>query len=327
MNLRSLFVVFFCQLSIVSCQSAFAQRVGLVLSGGGARGLAHIGVIKALEEHHIPIDCIAGTSAGAIVGSLYAQGFSPEQMDSIVHTEEFYNWANGIIDEDYTYYFRKQENNASWITLKFSVDSVIQTSLPTNLVNSVPVDYAFMENTASIIAKAHYNFDSLFVPFRCVASDIENKQTIVFRKGDLGQAVRASSAFPFYFKPLVYEGKILYDGGMYNNFPADVMLADFQPDIIIGVNASGSNTPTSEGNILSQIRTMMTTQTNFSVICENGILINVNTDKYGLFDFDNFISIIGNDLFKRPVILIRLKFLQILLNYIKKYKNKCFYLY
>jgi NTE family protein len=280
-------------LPVAACQTAFGQRVGLVLSGGGARGLAHIGVIKALEEHHIPIDYIAGTSAGAIVGNMYVQGFSPQQMDSIVHTEEFYNWANGIIDEDYTYYFRKKEDNASWITLKFSVDSVVQTSLPTNIVNSVPVDYALMENTASIIARANYNFDSLFIPFRCVASDIENKQTIIFRKGDLGTAVRASAAFPFYFKPIMYEGKILYDGGMYNNFPADVMLADFQPDIIIGVNASGSNTPTSEENILSQIRTMVTTPTNFSVICENGILINVNTDKFGLFDFKHVSELIS----------------------------------
>jgi NTE family protein len=288
---RHLILLFF--LTIGTCQLTSAQRVGLVLSGGGARGIAHVGVIKALEENHIPIDYIAGASAGAIVGSLYAQGFSPQQMDSIVHTEEFFNWANGIIDEDYTYYFRKKEDNASWISIKFSVDSIVQTSLPTNLVNSVPVDYALMEKTAAIIAKANYNFDSLFVPFRCVASDIENKETVVFRKGDLGTAVRASAAFPFYFKPVIYDGKILYDGGMYNNFPADVMLSDFQPDIILGVNASGSNTPTSEGNILSQIRTMMTTPTNFSVLCENGILINVNTDKYGLFDFKHISELVN----------------------------------
>src|SRR6185369_14319450 len=194
-------------------QFSFAQKVGLVLSGGGARGLAHIGVIKALEENHIPIDFIAGTSAGAIVGCMYAQGFTPGQMDSIVNTEDFLNWATGVIDEDYSYYFRKKEDNASWMTIKFSLDSIIQTTLPTNLVNSVPVDFALMESTAGVIAKANYNFDSLFVPFRCVAADIENKQTVIFRNGDLAQAVRASAAFPFYFKPILFEGKILYDGG------------------------------------------------------------------------------------------------------------------
>jgi len=273
--------------SLFTFHFSSAQKVGLVLSGGGARGLAHIGVIKALEENHIPIDFIAGTSSGAIVGSLYAQGYSPEQMDSIVRTDDFYNWATGTLDNDYSYYFRKKDDNASWITLKFSLDSIIQTTLPTNIVSSVPVDFALMENTAQVIAKSHYNFDSLFVPFRCVAADIEDKRIKIFRKGDLGQAIRASAAYPFYFKPVIIEGKFLYDGGMYNNFPADVMLTEFQPDIIIGVNAAGSNTPATEGNIVSQIRTMMTIPTNFSVLCENGIMINVPTDKIGLFDFTN----------------------------------------
>ncbi len=287
------FFILFIQLLIFNLQFTFGQKVGLVLSGGGARGLAHIGVIKALEENHIPIDYLAGTSAGAIVGVMYAQGYSPEQMDSIVNTEDFLNWATGVVDEDYSYYFRKKEDNASWMTIKFSLDSIIQTTLPTNLVNSVPVDFALMESTAGVIAKAKYNFDSLFVPFRCVAADIENKQTVIFRKGDLAQAVRASAAFPFYFKPILFEGKILYDGGMYNNFPSDVLLNDFQPDIIIGVNAAGKNTPTTEDNIISQIRTMMTTPTNFSVICGNGILIEPNTDQFGLFDFNNIRAIIN----------------------------------
>lgn len=283
--------LFFLLLIFLTLHSA-AQKVGLVLSGGGARGMAHIGVIKALEENHIPIDYIAGTSAGAIIGSMYAQGYSPHQMDSIVRSDDFYNWANGIIDDDYTYYFRKSEDNASWITLRFSLDSLIQTRLPVNLVNSVPVDFALMENNAGAIAAANYNFDSLFIPYRCVAADIENKQTLIFRNGDLGQAVRASAAFPFYFKPVLFDGKILYDGGMYNNFPADVMLNEFQPDIIIGVNAGGSNTKINETNIISQVRTMMTTPTNFSVLCENGILIEPYTDDIDLFDFNNVDRII-----------------------------------
>lgn len=284
----------FLMLSLLMLHSLLThgQKVGLVLSGGGARGLAQIGAIKALEEDHIPIDFITGTSAGAIVGCMYSMGLSPQQMDSLVHTEEFYNWANGIINEDYTYYFRKQEDNASWIGLKFSLDSVISTTLPTAIVSSAPYDYALMENCAAPIAKANYNFDSLFIPFRCVAADIENKKTIIFRSGDLATAVRASSAYPFYFKPIMFEGKILYDGGMYNNFPVDVMLEDFQPDIVIGVNAAGTNTPTSENNIISQIRAMMTTPTSFSVVCENGILIEANTDRFGLFDFSKISEII-----------------------------------
>lgn len=286
---------------------AQGQKVGLVLSGGGARGMAHIGVIKAMEEYNIPIDYIAGTSAGAIVASMYSMGFSPEQMDSIVHTDDFFNWANGIIDENYFYYFRKKEENASWISLKFSLDSIISTSLPTSIVSSIPYDYSLMENTAGPIAKANYNFDSLFIPFRCVAADIENKKTVVFKDGDLATAVRASSAYPFYFKPVLYNGTILYDGGMYNNFPADIMLSEFQPDIIIGSNASGTTTPTTEGNIISQIRAMMTTPTSFSVICENGILVESNTDRFGLFDFSRISEIIEEGYVSAKREIVRMK--------------------
>lgn len=292
MNIRYLRLLFVGFLFFHTLSKTQAQKVGLVLSGGGARGLAHIGVMKALEENGIPIDYVAGTSAGSIVGCMYAMGLSPHQMDSLVHTEDFYNWATGIIDEDYSYYFRKREENPSWINLKFSLDSIIQTTLPTSLVSSVPIDYALMQNTAPVIAAAKYNFDSLFVPFRCVAADIENKKTVIFKEGDLGLAVRASSAYPFYFRPVVFDGKILYDGGMYNNFPADVMLEDFQPDLIIGINSGGSTMTTSETNIISQIRAMMTTPTNFSVLCENGILIEPNTDKFGLFDFSNIDGLI-----------------------------------
>lgn len=258
-----------------------------MLSGGGARGLSHIGVIKLLEENNIPIDYIAGTSAGAVVGSLYAQGYSPEEMIRLVNTEDFYNWATGTFDEEHTYYFKKKDPNASWVTLKFSIDSAVHTTFPSSLISSVPVDFALMENNAGPITKAKYNFDSLFVPFRCVASDIENKRAYVFRKGDLAQAVRASMAFPFYFSSVKINGKILFDGGLYNNFPADIMLDEFYPDIIIGVNASGANDLYTDENIIAQVRMMMTTPTVYTVYCENGIFIEPQTDKFGLFDFRN----------------------------------------
>jgi NTE family protein len=257
--------------------SSSSQKVGLVLSGGGARGMAHIGVIKALEEAHIPIDYIAGSSAGAIVGCMYALGYSPQQMDSIVNTEDFYNWATGLIDDDYSYYFRKSEENASWISIKFSLDSVISTSLPTNIVSSIPYDYSLLENTAAAIAKADYNFDSLFIPFRCVAADIENKKTILFKSGDLALAVRASSAYLFILSRFYSMIRFYMMVECIITFLLIFVLDEFQPDIIIGSNAAGTNTPTTEGNIISQIRAMMTTPTNFSVLCDNGILIESNT--------------------------------------------------
>jgi NTE family protein len=279
-------IISFFALLLVSLFSS-AQKVGLVLSGGGARGMAHIGVIKFLEENNIPIDYIAGTSAGAVVGSLYAQGYSSDEMIRLVNSEEFFNWATGKFDEEHTYYFKEKDANASWVTLKFSIDSVIRTTFPTSVVSSVPVDFALMENNAGAITKAGYNFDSLFVPFRCVASDIKSKKSVVFRDGDLAQAVRASMAFPFYFSHVIVDGKILFDGGLYNNFPADVMVNDFNPDIIIGVNAAGNDDPFDEENIISQMRMMMTTPTNYNAYLERTIYIEPRTERFGLFDFRN----------------------------------------
>src|SRR5688572_2400915 len=104
---------FFLFIFLSACCFCQAQKVGLVLSGGGASGLAHIGVIKALEEDSIPIDYITGTSIGALVGAMYAAGYSPAQMEQMVTSEEFQNWAYGKIDDKYVYYFKKKEDNAS----------------------------------------------------------------------------------------------------------------------------------------------------------------------------------------------------------------------
>jgi NTE family protein len=284
MRLPFLRIFLLLNLTVAWCSG---QHVGLVLSGGGARGLAHIGAIQALEENHIPIDFITGTSAGAVIGCLYALGYSPTEMDSIVRTEEFESWATGKLDADNTFYFSRPSDNASWITLRFALDTLKGTSLPTNAVSSAPYDYALMRGTSAIIARANYNFDSLFIPFRCVASDIEKKETVIFREGDLAQAVRASSAYPFYFRPVKVNGRILYDGGLYNNFPADIMQQDFKPDYIIGVNASGNDIPADETNLVSLMQAMMTTPTNFIMDDKHGILIDLNTDNIGLFDFSS----------------------------------------
>jgi NTE family protein len=279
------FLVLLCLL--LSTPFAYSQKVGLVLSGGGARGIAHIGVIKALEENNIPIDYISGTSIGAFVGCLYAMGYSPKQMEQLVNSKEFQNQAGGTIEEKLIYYFKKKEDNASWITIKFAVDSTITTTLPVSLTGSIPLEFGLMEGTAAAIAKAHYNFDSLFVPFRCVAADIAEKKPVIFKSGDLGQAVRASFAFPFYYAPVYLNGKILYDGGLYNNFPANVALEDFKPDIILGSNATGNNKAILSDNILSHLRTMVSTTTNYALPNDNGIIIEPELDEdFGLFNFN-----------------------------------------
>ncbi|MBK9059211.1 MAG: patatin-like phospholipase family protein [Flavobacteriales bacterium] len=189
-----------------------AQRIGVVLSGGGAVGLTHIGVLMALEDNDIPIDYITGSSMGALVGALYASGISPEEMDSLFQSDLYQQMSRGGVEPQYTYYFKQDMPDASMITLGVNVDTTLQMSLPTNLRSPVLIDFEQMRSFAGASAAADYNMDSLFVPFRCVASDITARQEVVFSKGDLAVAVRASMSYPFYFKPILVEGHLMMDG-------------------------------------------------------------------------------------------------------------------
>ncbi|MCX7954337.1 MAG: patatin-like phospholipase family protein [Bacteroidales bacterium] len=273
--------------------SSLSQKVGLVLSGGGAKGLAHIGVIKALEEHRIPIDYVVGTSMGAIIGGLYASGYTPDEMIKIVTSEEFLMWAEGKIPKEYDYfYIKEKEKDASWIDLKFSIDSGLVPYLPTNIIPPYSMDLAFLEIFAQPSAAASYNFDSLFVPFRCVASDIYNNEPVIFSKGDLGSAIRASMTFPFYFKPITVDGKLLFDGGVYNNFPVDIMIKDFNPNYLIGSKVAGNTAPPTEDNVLLQLENMITAKTNYEMPDSISILIEPQVYNYSLMDFSKAEEII-----------------------------------
>lgn len=256
----------------------------MVLSGGGATGLAHVGVLMALEEHDIPIDYLTGTSAGALVGGMYAAGYSPDEIAEIVTSEKFLMMSEGKVESKYIYYFKQYENNAGMVSLRMNKDSIKQTSLPANLITPTLMDYEMMAGLAGPSAAAHYDFDSLFIPFRCVASDIQNKKSVVFSNGELNEAVRASMSYPFYFKPLRINGQLLFDGGLYNNFPSNVMYDDFLPDFIIGSNVAGNTAPPVEDNVMSQIKNMIVTHQDYSIRCDNGIIIYPQT-AIGTFDF------------------------------------------
>lgn len=155
------------------------------------------------------------------------------------------------------------------------------------MISPVQLDFALMENTAAAAAAANYNFDSLFIPFRCLASDISAKKSIVFKSGDLGEAVRASMSYPFYLKPVRINETLLYDGGLYNNFPANIMYQDFFPDFIIGSNVASEFQNPEEDDLISQIRAMLTSKSDFNPLCENGIIIEPNANWVGLFEFEN----------------------------------------
>ncbi|MEI7594521.1 MAG: patatin-like phospholipase family protein [Bacteroidota bacterium] len=263
-----------------------AQKVGLVLSGGGARGLAHIGVIKALEENNIPIDYITGTSMGAIVGALYASGYSPEMMEQIVTSEDFKYWSNGKIPEKYYYFFKQPSVDPSWVSMKFRWDSIFQASLPTNLISPVQMDLAFIEIFSRSNALAKSNFDSLFIPFRCVASDIEAGKVYVPQKASLAQMVRASMTIPLVFKPILIDNKLMFDGGIYNNFPADVMLEQFKPDVIIGSQVVTNFDPPDPNDIMTQIENMIVSRTNFDIIIDSGVLLKPKVQDVSILNFE-----------------------------------------
>lgn len=261
------------------------QTVGLVLSGGGAKGVAHIGVIKALEESGIPISYITGTSMGAIIGGLYAAGYSPEEMETIFTSEDFKNWFSGKVNSDQYYFYRKVADNAAWIELNFDLKSGIQPDLPTNIVSPIQMDYMFMLIYSGATAASKENFDSLFVPFRCTGSNLEMGCVDVFSKGNLGNAIRASMTFPLYFKPIRIDSILYFDGGIYNNFPADIMYEDFSPDIIIGSKVSVEKKKLEDEKIMSHLEHLVLREKEYKNVCNNEVLIIPPVEEVSVIDF------------------------------------------
>ncbi|MDD3740328.1 MAG: patatin-like phospholipase family protein [Bacteroidales bacterium] len=274
-------------LLIIGVFELSSQSVGLVLSGGGAKGMAHIGVIRALEENNIPIDYVVGTSIGAIIGGLYATGHSPDEMEAMFKDEKFYNYYKGLIPENHFYYFKTLNTDAS--AFRFGLtrrDSSISIVLPTNLVATQPMDFGIMEYFAKFTAGANNNFDSLFVPYRCVASDIYRNREVVFRDGDLGSAIRASMTFPLYFKPVEIDSVLYFDGGIYNNFPVDVMRKEFDPDFIVGVVVTSNSEKPDPDNLMLQIENLvMGEEKEYIVPTDEGITIKIDFENISLLDF------------------------------------------
>ena len=274
-------------LALTLSATTMAQRVGLVMSGGGARGLAHIGVIKALEENNIPIDYVAGTSMGAIIASLYAMGHTPEEMEEIIASDKFKRWYSGKMSKDDIFYFRRNEERPDILNLRIETKDSVRVVIPApNLIDPTQMNLGFLEIFAAGNAACKSNFDSLLVPFRCVASDVYNKQQIIYSQGDLSDAVRASMTFPFVFKPIKKDSVLVYDGGIYNNFPADVMQRDFNPDFIIGSVVSKNPPIPKESDLMSQLENLIMDKSNYSIPDSNGIVINMKLDEISLLEFD-----------------------------------------
>ena len=289
MKIRNFLIyVLMCVLTL----NVHAQKVGLVLSGGGAKGITHIGIIRALEENNIPIDYITGTSMGAIVGSLYAMGYSPDEMEALLTSDDFKRWYKGGIEEKYIYYFKRNTPTPEFVDIKLTkktkTDKIQTQIFPSSIVDPLQMNIVFLELYAQATAACKGSFNNLFVPFRCVASDVYNKRALILGDGDLGDAVRASMSFPAMFKPIEIDSVLAYDGGIYDNFPVSVMVDDFHPDFIIGSSVSSNPSKPKEGDIMSQLENMIMQKTNYSIPDSLGMMMSFKYTDVNLMDFHRY---------------------------------------
>ena len=203
--------------------------VGVALSGGAALGLAHVGILKVLEEEGIPISYISGNSMGSIVGGMYAAGYTPQQMDSILTTIDWSTLFSDRIPADRMTLARREEGhrNIIEITHRWFVPHI-----PSGVVSLQNVEIILTELLAEPVYDANYNFDSLAIPYRCVAVDVASGEKIIFKDGSLVDAIRASIAIPGVFSPARVRGRDLVDGGVVMNLPVEPLL-EFEPDFII----------------------------------------------------------------------------------------------
>lgn len=283
--MRVLTICFFLFCSSVS----FAQKVALVLSGGGAKGIAHVGVLKALEENEIPIDYIVGTSMGGVIGGCYAAGMSPDQIESMILSEDFLRWITGQEEEGFNYYY-SHENFPDFLKLSLSLDSANSIQINQSIANDASLNFALTEKMAQASAISRNNFDSLFVPLRVMAADIFSQSQVILKSGSLSEALRATHTVPFFYSPIRVDGKYLFDGGIYNNFPVDVAQEIFNPDVVIGSNVSSkvfTEYPYGEDDKLinRSLLYMILDKSNPADIPDSGVYIQPNLKGYTSLDF------------------------------------------
>ncbi len=267
-----------------------------MLSGGGAKGIAHIGVLKYLEDNKIPVHYVVGTSMGGLVGGYYSAGYTPYQMEQIALSPAFSDWSSGKIDDRYNNYYLRKEENASIVSVSFNVDTTLRPSFKPVLVNDAPLNLAISTNIARTTAITT-DFDSLVVPFRCIAADVFSQTKLVLKKGNLAEALRATMSVPLIFKPFKIDGKYVYDGGIYNNFPVDVAIEEFNPDFVIGVNVSAktfSEYPfkNDEAHLSRSLIYMLFAKSDSTLLKDKGIYIQPDLSHISMVDFGDATAII-----------------------------------
>ena len=211
-------------------ESSKRPKIGLVLSGGGAKGFAHVGVLKVIEEAGIPIDYITGTSVGSIVGGLYAIGYNATMLENIIQNQNWEELLSNSFKREYISAITKEEQSRYLISLPIETKKI---SIPSGLLNGQNV----MEFFTYLTYGYHdvIDFSKLPIPFECIAADIATGEEVVLKKGFLPKAIRASMAVPAAIAACEIDGRMLVDGGIVNNFPVD-RCREMGADIIIGID-------------------------------------------------------------------------------------------
>lgn len=269
---------------LVTSAAIQAQEVALVLSGGGAKAFSHIGVLKALDEGNIPIDYIVGNSMGALIGALYAAGYSPDEIQLMLSSHAFEGIGKVSYDKRVCFY-QHYESNASFVSLPLYVRKGLRLEVPFKLYDLQYIDFKMMNAFAGAAAAANYNFDSLMIPYRCVAADIDSSQLVILKNGHLAKAVRASITFPLFISPIKVDGNWLFDGGVYDNFPVTVARDEFKPDFIIGSKAVKNYSKANPDDVVSLLQSMLMQKADFRIDSTDGVLIETPSGDESIFHF------------------------------------------
>ena len=316
----------------IACGTAPAQRpkVGVVLSGGGAKGVAHIGALKVLEEYGIPIDMIAGTSMGALVGGLYAAGHSAAELDSIVMAQDWNHVITGAPLRDEISFEQRRDDAKYLVQVPFGIDwkaafdrkpeedepgpdgpvpggpdgpgpgpgpatrDLMRLAPEGGASGLLPMSLMGGQNIYTLLSDCtvgyhdECDFDQLPIPFSCVATDLVSGKEVVFNKGVLPMAMRASMAIPGVFAPVKTEGMVLVDGGLRNNFPVDVIRA-MGADIVIGVKTPSDGEDVNLDNVadmLSKVVSITVAAKTEEAMADTDILIQPSIGSYGTMSFN-----------------------------------------
>jgi len=265
-------------------------KIGLVLSGGGAKGFAHIGAIKVLVEAGVPIDYVGGTSMGGIMGGLFALGYHPDSLEKIMKEQDWESVLSDKIQRRNLSMTEKDEDDKYFFSLPFHDKRI---TLPRGLVAGQSI-YNLISYYASPGCNIH-SFDQLHIPFLCVAADIETGESVTLDQGYLPDALRATMAIPSVFPPVLVDGRLLVDGGLFNNYPVEEVL-EKGADIIIGVDVTQKPQSKDDLNsiidILGQSTRFLRMPLQRKNIEKTDIYIRPDLDEYSMSSFTSADSII-----------------------------------